>query len=60
MTPTKPEPPNFKTILFNYIEAMPALIQIEIQKARLTRTKYEALVANGFTEAQALELSKTL
>jgi len=60
MNPTKPEPPNLKTTLFNYMDAMPVMIQFEVQKARLTRAKYEALVANGFTEAQALELCKTL
>lgn len=28
--------------------------------AKMTRTKYDALVAEGFTEAQALELCKVL
>lgn len=37
-------------------ENMPALIELAGINARLTRAKFVALQAQGFTDAQALEL----
>lgn len=37
---------------------MPAQIEYEVLKARLTWHRYQALRQQGFTEAQALELCK--
>ena len=39
-------------------ESMPAMIRKAGLDAQLLKAKYEALVAEGFTEAQALELTK--
>lgn len=38
---------------------MPDMIEHLILMAELTKVKYDALVQQGFTEAQALELSKS-
>lgn len=40
------------------ISDMDDLIESMILLARLTRAKYDALLSNGFTEHQALELCK--
>jgi hypothetical protein len=40
-------------------ENFPAQIELERYLAKLTRIKYLALVEEGFTESQALDLLKT-
>lgn len=40
-------------------EQLPALMEFAELQARLTRTKYNALLKEGFTEVQAIELCKT-
>lgn len=42
----------------NLRENMPALMEFDAMQARLTRKKFLALVAEGFTEQQALELCR--
>lgn len=42
----------------NLRENLPALLELDELQARLTRKKFLALVSQGFTEAQALELCK--
>lgn len=37
---------------------MPALLELAVLEATVKRARYEALLRNGFTEAQALELVK--
>lgn len=37
-------------------ELLPMRIDLERQLAKITRMKFQALVAEGFTEAQAVEL----
>lgn len=37
---------------------LPALIEIQKFSVRMTREKFKCLLAEGFTEAQALELCK--
>lgn len=49
----------FAQLLLQAREDMPAQIEYEQLKAKLTRAKYLELVAQGFTEAQALELCKS-
>lgn len=39
-------------------EDMPAQLEYEQLKAKLTRAKFLALVAEGFTESQAIDLCK--
>jgi len=39
---------------------MPAMLENMKMMAELTKAKYDALKANGFTDEQALELSKTI
>lgn len=34
------------------------VIESEIEKAKITKAKYDALIAEGFNERQALELCK--
>ncbi|WP_138751105.1 hypothetical protein [Paenibacillus sinopodophylli] len=40
------------------LDALPYQIQIAASHAKIRRAKYLALVAEGFTEAQALEIVK--
>lgn len=49
-------PEKMKETIKILLEALPAQIEIVSIQAKLTRAKYESLVAAGFTEAQALEL----
>ena len=39
-------------------EMMPYIIENETLQAQIKKEKFEALVKNGFTEAQAIELCK--
>lgn len=41
-------------------ENMPAMLEHIILTARLTKAKYDALIKEGFTKEQAIELCKTL
>lgn len=41
-------------------ENMPALIESFAVQAKMHRAKYEALIKEGFTESQAIELCKIL
>lgn len=50
---------NMAQLLKNARETMPANIELEQLLARITREKFLALVKEGFTEAQALDLCKT-
>jgi len=48
----------FAVLVREMRENLPAHIEFEQLNARVTREKYLALVKNGFTETQALELCK--
>ena len=48
--------PDMKALVFKFIENMPALIEHAKLDAKLKREQYLALVKEGFTEAQAIEL----
>lgn len=41
-------------------ESLPQIIEFQIVMAKIHKAKYDALIAEGFTEAQALELCKTV
>lgn len=41
-------------------DCIPAHIEMQVLLAQVTRAKYNALLKEGFTEAQALELCRTL
>ena len=51
-------PDEFKQAIRKMIEATPDLIEYYKIDAQLRREKFKALVEEGFTEDQALELSK--
>lgn len=44
--------------LLNYREMAPILIEMQKVEAQIKRAKYLALIAENFTEQQALELCK--
>lgn len=48
--------PDMKALVFNFLEHLPALIEHAKLDAKLKRAQYQALVKEGFTEAQAIEL----
>lgn len=48
----------FAQLLKQLKENMPAQLEFQQLTAKLTRAKYLALVAEGFTESQALDLCK--
>nr|WP_315467138.1 hypothetical protein [uncultured Undibacterium sp.] len=48
----------FAVLVREMRENLPAHIEFEQLSARVAREKYLALVKNGFTETQALELCK--
>lgn len=48
--------PDMKALVFKFLENMPALIEHAKLDAKLKREQYLALVKEGFTEAQAIEL----
>lgn len=50
------EKPDMKALVFNFLENLPALIEHAKLDAKLKRAQYQALVKEGFTEAQAIEL----
>ena len=50
----------FKKMLENAIEQLPEQIKFQHYTAKVTRVKYLALIEEGFTEAQALELCKSV
>lgn len=50
------EKPNLKTAVFNMMENLPALLEHAKLDAKLKRGQYLALVREGFTETQAIEL----
>jgi len=43
----------------NLRDSLPELMQNTMLMAQITRAKYNALVKEGFTEAQAIELCRT-
>lgn len=47
-----------RVALLNHYEMAPILIEMQAVEAKIKRAKYLALVGEGFTEAQALELCK--
>ena len=53
-------PDKLKESMIDMKAKMPIFIENIFLLVQLTRAKYNALLAEGFTEAQALELSKTL
>ncbi len=50
------KPEALKAQLFDLIERLPTMMEFDKQIAKLTRQKFLALVKEGFTEAQAIEL----
>lgn len=48
----------FAVLVREMRENLPAHIEFEQLRARVIREKFSALVKNGFTETQALELCK--
>lgn len=52
------KPVDYKAIAATLREAFEARAEFLVEIARFNRQKYEAYVAVGFTEAQALELCK--
>lgn len=49
-----------KNPMHEIIDQMPQMIANMTLVAQLTRAKYDALIVEGFTPEQALELSKTI
>ena len=49
-----------KKLVENCEEQLPSQIKFQGYMAKLLRAKYRALIEEGFTEAQALELCKKL
>lgn len=47
-------------LLRNFREKLPMLLQYAVIMAQAHRAKYNACLKEGFTEAQALELCKTI
>lgn len=43
----------------NFRSSIPIMIQHAILSAQITRAKYDALLKEGFTEKQAIELCRT-
>ena len=41
-----------------FIANMPAMMELQVAMARLQRARFKALLKEGFTEAQAIELCK--
>ena len=48
----------FRIALLDYRERAPLFQEMQAIEAKLKRAKFLALVENGFTETQALELCK--
>lgn len=53
---TNDKKPDMKAALFSILESMPVLLEHVKLDAKITRAKFLALVKEGFTEAQAIEL----
>lgn len=58
--PSKLNPVEVKQSLQDLKTNLEALIEFLGIQARMTRAKYDALLAEGFSEEQALELSKEI
>jgi hypothetical protein len=53
-----PPGPEMRVALDTLVKSLPLMKEYETIQAKVTRSKYEALIEVGFTEAQALELCK--
>lgn len=46
-------------ILDNFIKALPMQIRMQREMSKLLKARFDALVSEGFTEQQALEIVKS-
>lgn len=51
-------PDNLKQELRKYQESLPLMVEYQVALAKVQWSRYTALVEEGFTEAQAIELCK--
>ncbi|HHT7152332.1 hypothetical protein BK718_16920 [Bacillus thuringiensis serovar andalousiensis] len=46
-------------ILDNFVKALPMQIRVQREMSKLLKARFDALVSEGFTEQQALEIVKS-
>ncbi len=46
-------------ILDNFVKALPMQIRMQREMSKLIKARFDALVSEGFTEQQALEIVKS-
>ena len=54
------QPDKFRQLLRDMKANLEVTLEYEVIRAQVTRVRYEALLKQGFTEAQALELCRGL
>lgn len=55
-----PPTPNLTKELRNLVENLPVMLEYQTAVAQLQRARYKALLKEGFTEEQAIELCKSI